>query len=1221
MAEPGKNVSVPEGESVLPVDISSSHVTVAAVTAEPGDKVSALEGESSENAQASGFFAVTLNLTQVKQKIQFPLTAADFVLDVRQFINDMPSNFLTCFKMEINGIPLNNQAVMGTVEGFGENCVIDVVPDLYTEREVRIHVRRFLELVYSSRTDYQNAQPLNTTDCFSPSLLAGVIQGAPTIDKSASVNTPDLASIFMNENRNASAPSSCLKCLTYSTYNPPAGNRTLQGDILYLRVVTVTDEIIHITASSHGFFLNRSTDVKFDHREKKGKGSHTLVQCLEACSPQFKTNFAKLLSSLSSTTRQLEIMPTPYRVTPWTAPGMEHYSDASRAEDALYRWSETDLKSPGVLRDWNEDWQVFHELPQVTIQDNILRTRNIFKLNSEYVATAVRGAQAVILGNVPPMNPQDEPAAHMFLWNNIFFSFANDSRGIYQHLGGDEAAHALSGNEMKSLNILSNGYVPGLFTLETVIIDYLGRRVMAQGLLPGILRKDLAATVVYGTNDIDKTMACDENFNTLLGKAAPSLHIKSHKVAYPAADGKAPEDNTSESTVAAPAVLQQTYLIHSSIEVKGITGTDGRAYALDLNRTAPPDCNFLEKDGVADDNGPFRHKVYLLRHGLVNLYAEAKYNEAAKKLIDLHNEKYSIKDEASLASTETKVDLPATTSIPGVEGSSSEKNQVDLSSIPPFLLNPDVFSTTVLADSKEQIEQDENDVRAVCAYLVEVVIPRLVSDLVDGRLNCLDGAALRDILHSRGIGMRYLGMITTLCKANLKTPYSYIVTLHVSEMIARAAKFHLRRVLRNASIDKATLTVATFLNTFLGNAVETGGKSQGKKTGAEDVLPFPRDQVKTLFWQDICATVKKHFRFTISANVISEYSISKLSLLRSLCLKVGVQVVAKKYDMDSILIAPFQCADILNIVPIVKHVVPQITSGDYCLDLGIKHSRTHPKEAIELLERANEIFQQTFGFVHTEVALCYRVLAQVYAQLNQPLLAVTHMERATTLAERLYGLDHFETIANYLQLGLYLQLAKEIPKAIACLQHARLLASTIFGVRHPEYIHISTTLAGVYLDMELPNLAIPVLLDVQINQTFLSLERSVHSAHVLLLLGHAYKLNKEYRKAVQAASTVHDFFCESYGKDHEASKNAMGIYSKFVEEAIQEERKLKKGAKTPAAHLIKASDPEVTIHKPQQESSGGTGTEKTIDELVAFINADDWETGGEKKKKKAPKKA
>lgn len=95
---------------------------------------------------------------------------------------------------------------------------------------------------------------------------------------------------------------------------------------------------------------------------------------------------------------------------------------------------------PGQTRDWNEELQTTRELPRKTLPERLLRERAIFKVHSDFVAAATRGAMAVIDGNVMAINPGEEAKMQMFIWNNIFFSLGFDVRDHYKDLGGDAAA-------------------------------------------------------------------------------------------------------------------------------------------------------------------------------------------------------------------------------------------------------------------------------------------------------------------------------------------------------------------------------------------------------------------------------------------------------------------------------------------------------------------------------------------------------------------------------------------------------------------------------------------------------------------------------------------------------------------------------------------------------------------------------------------------------------
>ena len=82
--------------------------------------------------------------------------------------------------------------------------------------------------------------------------------------------------------------------------------------------------------------------------------------------------------------------------------------DCVRAEDA-YTGRSTEEHIPGQTREWNEELQAVRELPANTLHERLLRDRAFFKVRSDFVAAATRGASLVIDGGVLAINPGDEP--------------------------------------------------------------------------------------------------------------------------------------------------------------------------------------------------------------------------------------------------------------------------------------------------------------------------------------------------------------------------------------------------------------------------------------------------------------------------------------------------------------------------------------------------------------------------------------------------------------------------------------------------------------------------------------------------------------------------------------------------------------------------------------------------------------------------------------------
>jgi protein TIF31 len=157
-------------------------------------------------------------------------------------------------------------------------------------------------------------------------------------------------------------------------------------------------------------------------------------------SPTCKRNFA-LIQKRRAQRQIFERLPIPYQTWSWAVPTLDNTLDSIRAEDGTqsHRLGLED-HIPGQTRDWNEELQTTRELPRTSLQERLTRERAIFKIHSDFVAAAVKGAMAVVDGNVMAINPADEPRTHMFIWNNIFFSLGFDVKDHYKELGGDAAA-------------------------------------------------------------------------------------------------------------------------------------------------------------------------------------------------------------------------------------------------------------------------------------------------------------------------------------------------------------------------------------------------------------------------------------------------------------------------------------------------------------------------------------------------------------------------------------------------------------------------------------------------------------------------------------------------------------------------------------------------------------------------------------------------------------
>ena len=325
--------------------------------------------------------------------------------------------------------------------------------------------------------------------------------------------------------------------------------------------------------------------------------------------------------------------------------------DCVRAEDA-YTARSTEEHIPGQTREWNEELQAVRELPSGSIHERLLRDRAFFKVHSDFVAAATRGAMLVVDGGVLAINPGDEPRSQMFIWSNIFFSLGFDVREHYGEYGGDSAAFVAPLLDLRGVQVYNQADVKGLHTLGTVIVDYKGFRITAQSIIPGILEREQEQSVVYGSIDFGKTIVTSTDYDDLLDKVAKATRQQVHQVRNK--DGEEKK-------------------MYTSVETKGIQGNDKRNYVLDLLRTMPPDVNFyggalneadqaLFGEKTKEMNFPrsHTHRLAVHRHELMEKFCESRYIEYWKMAMKSTTEsKKAIEAEEGLSEEEKKSKIEA----------------------------------------------------------------------------------------------------------------------------------------------------------------------------------------------------------------------------------------------------------------------------------------------------------------------------------------------------------------------------------------------------------------------------------------------------------------------------------------------------------------------------------------------------------------------------------
>ncbi|KAL6633659.1 hypothetical protein ACP70R_026330 [Stipagrostis hirtigluma subsp. patula] len=1200
-------VAVTDGAEVVKTENGEVSETPAveggAVDVEKGDEDAAVPAQSAKKPAEGELHLYPVPVkTQSGEKLELQLSPGDSVIDVKQFLLDAPETcFYTCYDLILH----TKDGSIHQLEDYNEiseiaditsgGCSLEMVAGTYDERSIRLHLRRVRELLSLSS--------LHVSLSTSLALQQESAQGKSADAGKAAIQELDGLN-FMEDstgaipNLLASAPSEikCVDSIVFSSFNPPPSYRRLHGDLIYIDVTTLEGNKLCITGSSRSFYVNRSNGSNaFDPRPtKQVQEASTLVGLLQKISANFKKGFREVLERRASA-HPFENVQSLLPMSSWLGayPVPEHRRDAARAEDSVVLSFGTELI--GMQRDWNEELQSCREFPHGNPQERILRGRALYKVTCDFVDAAVKGAVGVINRCIPPINPTDPECFHMYVHNNIFFSFAVDSD--YEHISKDhkpdsrngstksskvpspvvgaksdkshadsigaatskteqphgvldnssdasaeaqiadseQATYASANNDLKGTKAYQEADIPGLYNLAMAIIDYKGHRVVAQSIIPGILQGDKSDSLLYGSVDNGKKISWNESFHSKVVEAAKRLHLKEHVVL----DGSGN-----------PVKLAAT------VECKGIVGSDDRHYILDLMRVTPRDSNYIGQE----------HRFCVLRPELVASFVEVESTKQSskQKVSDAceSNDQVASSSDATVASVEGE----------NKSEESSAPRAAENDPTAEILFNPNVFTEYKLAGSPEEIAADEELVRKAGTYLLDIVIPKFVQDLCSLDISPMDGQTLTDALHLHGINVRYLGKIAGMIKH-----LPHLWDLFSAEIIVRSAKHVIKEILRQSPDHDIGPAIAHFLNCFFGKVLAASTSTQSKTQKSQENNQNSKSAKGQKLSQGVASrkglSTYSHLTSDGIWSSIKEFAESKymfevpddarlgakrIAVLRNLCLKVGITIAARKYDLDNT--TPFEPSDILNLQPVVKHSVPTCTDARNLMEAGkIRMAEGTLNEAYALFSEAFSLLQQITGPMHKDAANCCRFLAMVLYHAGDTAGAIVQQHRELIINERCLGLDHPDTAHSYGNMALFYHGLNQTELALRHMSRTLLLLSLASGPDHPDVAATLINVAMMYQDASNMNTALRYL-----QEALMKNERLLGPDHIQTAL------------SIQHETKTHDILVKQLGNDDSRTKDSENWLKTFTEREKQVNAQKQKGQGTnPSAttldNLLKAN--------------------------------------------------
>jgi protein TIF31 len=1149
---------------------------------------------------------------------------------------------------------VNDFVQISEVEGLTTSAELTLVEDPYTEKEARLHVIRVRELIGAAGDRTDTLHGILSGVSLHDSVLATVpVSKGENDSTSHSMANYDfeksgVLSTLLPEVQDASPKT--VKAISVSPWNPPPYHLRQKGHLMYLLVTTNEGEQYQVTSHVSGFYVNKSTNIKFDPFPRgapKAYSAHSLLNLLNEISPSFDASFKKL-QEVTSTKEPLASFQITNAIpaSPWIVPNpssslISHQADITRTQESYLI---SGIENTETLRDWNEEFQSTRELPKETVQDRVFRERLTSKLFADYNEAASRGAVLVARGEVAPLNPTEGPDAQIFVYNNVFFSFGADGVGTFASEGGDEAARVATGKDVMGVRIVNQMDIDGLFTPGTVVVDYLGKRIVGQSIVPGIFKqRDPGENQIdYGAVDGKENVAADEKFVAVFEKLSKQLKVKKHPV----------WDKESKR-----------FDLEGSVETKGLLGTDGRKYVLDLYRITPLDISWMEEFGTAigspeKANGAtqdaYPHRMTVLRPELVDAYWKSKMRDwvnvelekrkqakgeaadATKKIAGEASE--TAEKEPSQTADEEKADVANdAVSTETAKPVDFDQERIDIANFN-FALNPDVFSgqEPQTEAEKEEWANDEREVKLACEFLRNTIIPELINDLKEGDVGFpMDGQSLSRLLHKRGINVRYLGKFATLAEGK---KLESLRTLSVQEMISRAFKHVAGNYLRYLPIPLSASCISHLLNCLLGTGFNPKPKADIDESMIalypEAKLDFQNVTPESLK-EEIEHQIMRRYQYKIDETWTS--NIKHLQLMREVALKLGLQLELKEYrfasqavngtpevapvangtpkengvngqstsskkkkkardgspaSIASVTITPhtFSPEDILNVVPVIKEASPRSSLAEEALEAGrISIMQNQKKLGQELLLESLSLHEQIYGIIHPEVARVYNTLSMLYYQLEEKEAAVELARKAVIVSERTLGVDNAETLLSYLNLGLFGHACGETKMALTYIKHALELWKIIYGPGHPDSI---TTInnAAVMLqhlkDFHESRLWFEASLKI-CNDVYG--EKSINAATLLFQLAQALALDNDPRPSVQRMRESYNIFLHELGPADKNTKEAENWLEQLTQNAVNVARR----EKDTDARLRRAGirvSPRVTLGQTQPQPQVGETT-------------------------------
>ena len=581
----------------------------------------------------------------------------------------------------------------------------------------------------------------------------------------------------------------------------------------------------------------------------------------------------------------------------------------------------------------------------------------ISQLEGQYANKAATAVSAIQKGSVAPF-----AGPHSYLYQDLFISDISAAAENNNDRGGIETANRTICNEIQAYSHLAGGNVR---VVRPICIDFFTHRYVAQTVTPGLITQH--SPVVYGyANGERNEFLMDATASETLKKEAERLNI-------------------------APSLVKGSKQpIYTAAESSGILSIDGHLYVSDIKRVTPRDANYPD---------PVRHHACIIRPEAISSYtnyvALEKHSEELAKLGGEKDFLYRANPARDPPLSNENLEKLEERRRKIIE--EAEKPQFDINAL-------------TLESALNKVPQNISD---IAKYLIEVLIPKFVSEYAEASSFILDGKTIVHEMHSRGINARYLGRVHELIssKKPLTTVNQYFMHSVESEIIARSLKTLLRN--EQASINR--------LISSINSVVGLSGKDEQ-------------------LFKSIIDISKQKFNFTPTLPTQASH---KILIIRSVLSSFGVTLYSSKLE------APLSENDVAEIEPIVKFPYSRSAKFAAAVDLATSvFSEGNIDQALTLFQVALQLAEGSINPFDRGIATCYFYLSLIFDQKGDPESAFNAAMTSLIIQERYSDQLSPDIIIRYSLLARFSKLTQKNSLAFAFADRAASLAR-IIAPTHP----------------------------------------------------------------------------------------------------------------------------------------------------------------------------